>query len=37
VVYDRETADLLWAAVRDDDVGSFVAANGDLVTGELVN
>jgi anionic cell wall polymer biosynthesis LytR-Cps2A-Psr (LCP) family protein len=37
VVYDRETADLLWAAVREDDVGSFVAANGDLVTGELVN
>jgi LCP family protein required for cell wall assembly len=37
VVYDRETADLLWSAVREDDVGSFVAANGDLVTGELVN
>ena len=35
VVYDRETADLLWAAVREDDVGSFVAAHGDLVTGEV--
>jgi LCP family protein required for cell wall assembly len=37
VVYDEETAGLLWTAVREDDVSSFVATHGDLVTGELIN
>jgi LCP family protein required for cell wall assembly len=36
VNYDHENARLLWTAVRDDDVESFVAAHGDLVTGESV-
>jgi LCP family protein required for cell wall assembly len=37
VVYDRENADRLWAAVRSDDVASFIDANPDLVTGESVH
>jgi LCP family protein required for cell wall assembly len=36
VVYARETADLLWAAVREDEVQSFIDTHGDLVTGEVV-
>jgi hypothetical protein len=36
VVYDRENADLLWAAVRADDVTAFAATHPDLVTGERV-
>jgi LCP family protein required for cell wall assembly len=37
VVYDRENADLLWAAVREGDVQSFIDAHGDLVTGDAVS
>jgi LCP family protein required for cell wall assembly len=37
VVYDRAGADELWAAMRADDVGSYVAAHPDLVTGERVH
>jgi LCP family protein required for cell wall assembly len=37
VVYDRENADKLWAAVRSDDVASFVADHPDLVTGDSVH
>jgi LCP family protein required for cell wall assembly len=37
VVYDREGADELWAAVRADDVASYLAAHSDLVTGERVH
>jgi hypothetical protein len=37
VVYDRENADQLWAAVRSDDVASFLDTNPDLVTGESVH
>jgi LCP family protein required for cell wall assembly len=37
VVYDPENADLLWAAVRDDKVPSFVAEHPGLVTGESVH
>jgi LCP family protein required for cell wall assembly len=36
VVYDRENADELWAAVRTDDVASFVATHPELVTGRSV-
>ena len=36
VVYDHKGADELWAAVRSDDVGSFLATHGELVTGESV-
>ena len=36
VMYDRATADQPRAAVREDDVGSFLATHGDLVTGESV-
>ena len=36
VVYDRENADLLWEAVRADDVTVFVATHPELVTGERV-
>jgi LCP family protein required for cell wall assembly len=37
VVYDRAGADELWAAVRADDVASYIAAHPDLVTGERVH
>jgi LCP family protein required for cell wall assembly len=36
VVYDRENADLLWEAVRADDVTAFAATHPELVTGERV-
>ncbi len=36
VNYDQENARLLWTAVRDGDVESFLAAHDDLVTGETV-
>jgi LCP family protein required for cell wall assembly len=37
VVYDHEGADELWAAVRTDDVASFVATHAELVTGGSVH
>jgi hypothetical protein len=37
VIYDRAGADELWAAVRTDDVASYVAAHPELVTGEQVH
>jgi LCP family protein required for cell wall assembly len=37
VVYDQESADELWAAVRGEDVASFLATHPDLVTGETVH
>ena len=37
VVYDQKGADELWAAVRSDDVASFLATHGELVTGESVH
>ena len=36
VVYDRENAEELWAAVRADDLATFIAAHPDLVTGDVV-
>ncbi|PZF80397.1 LCP family protein [Jiangella anatolica] len=36
VVYDRERADQLWAALTQDDMDTFLAANPDLVTGDDV-
>jgi LCP family protein required for cell wall assembly len=36
VVYDKENADLLWTAVREDNVEPFLAEHADLVTGESV-
>jgi LCP family protein required for cell wall assembly len=36
VVYDRENADLLWEAVRADDVTAFAATHPELITGERV-
>lgn len=37
VNYDKERADQLWAALKNDDMDAFLAANPDLVTGEQVN
>ncbi|HET6919598.1 MAG TPA: hypothetical protein VFI46_09050, partial [Jiangellaceae bacterium] len=37
VVYDREDADDLWAAVRSNDVASFLTTHGELVTAESVH
>jgi LCP family protein required for cell wall assembly len=37
VVYDRQDADDLWAAVRSNDVASFLTTHGELVTAESVH